>query len=131
MNATTAMKKIMAGLPFADARERVVTVLEAHGFGVVTEIDLRATFAKKLGIDFGPYSILGACNPTIAHQALETEPDVGLLLPCNVVVRQVPAGAEVSFVDPLAMASMFPEVSLLEPLMQDAHRRLAAAFADL
>ena len=83
-----------------DARTR--TALAAQGFGVLTEIDVAATMKKKLDIDMPPYRILGACNPRMAHQAIGMEPRVGAMLPCNVILRQVDAGVEVSAIDPVA-----------------------------
>ena len=83
-----------------DARTRAA--LAAQGFGVLTEIDVAATMKKKLDIDMPPYRILGACNPTRAHQAIGMEPRVGAMLPCNVILRQVDAGVEVSAIDPVA-----------------------------
>lgn len=83
-----------------DARTRAA--LAAQGFGVLTEIDVAATMKKKLDIDMPPYRILGACNPTMAHQAIGMEPRVGAMLPCNVILRQVEAGVEVSAIDPVA-----------------------------
>ncbi|MCG6888438.1 MAG: DUF302 domain-containing protein [Gammaproteobacteria bacterium] len=83
-----------------DARTRAA--LAAQGFGVLTEIDVAATMKKKLDIDMPPYRILGACNPTMAHQAIGMEPRVGAMLPCNVILRQVDAGVEVSAIDPVA-----------------------------
>ena len=84
----------------ADARTRAA--LGEAGFGVLTEIDVQATMKKKLGIDLPGYRILGACNPTMAHKALEIEPRVGAMLPCNVILREVDGGVEVSAVDPVA-----------------------------
>ena len=83
-----------------DARTR--EALAAHGFGVLTEIDVTATMKKKLDIDMSPYRILGACNPKMAYLAIGMEPRVGAMLPCNVILRQVDAGVEVSAIDPVA-----------------------------
>lgn len=83
-----------------DARTR--SALQAQGFGVLTEIDVRATMKKKLDIDMAPYRILGACNPTMAHQAIGMEPRVGAMLPCNVILRQLGGDVQVSAIDPVA-----------------------------
>jgi uncharacterized protein (DUF302 family) len=89
-------------MPFAEATRHVTEALAAKGFGVLTTIDVRATMKKKLDIDFRPYTILGACNPQFAHQALQSEDKIGTMLPCNVVVQETGAGVEVSAVDPVA-----------------------------
>lgn len=93
-------------LPFAEAVERVREELAEEGFGVLTEIDVRATLRQKLGVNIDPYLILGACNPPYAHRALELEPDLGALLPCNVVVHVQDGVTRVSAVDPVAMLSI-------------------------
>lgn len=88
--------------PFAKAIEKVTEALEAEGFGVLTTIDVKATLAKKLGVEFPNYTILGACIPTLAHQALQAENKIGTMLPCNVIVRDDgQGGTEVAAVDPV------------------------------
>jgi uncharacterized protein (DUF302 family) len=89
-----------ADIDAVDARTR--EALGAHGFGVLTEIDVRATMKKKLDIDMPPYRILGACNPQMAHQAIGMEPRVGAMLPCNVILRQLDDDVEISAIDPVA-----------------------------
>ncbi len=97
--------KVLESTDFDGAIEKVTQALGSEGFGVLTEIDVRATLKKKLDVDFRRYTILGACNPPMAHKALEAEPEIGLLLPCNVVVQEVEGGSgvSVSLVDPMAM----------------------------
>lgn len=90
-------------LPFDDAVRRTKAVLKEFGFGVITEIDLRATFKSKLDVDLRPYTILGACNPAMAHAALELESRIGVMLPCNVVLQErAPGQVEVAAIDPVA-----------------------------
>jgi uncharacterized protein (DUF302 family) len=108
---------------FEDIIARVTEELANQGFGVLTEIDVKATLKKKLGIDKAPYVILGACNPTLANKALDTDPDIGLLLPCNVVVRQDNGGVTVAFMDPAAVLGIVQREELSE-LGSDVRARL-------
>ena len=94
-------------LPFAEAVERTREALKDKGFGIITEIDVTSTFKQKLDVDFRPYIILGACNPKAAHEALQQEDKVGLMLPCNVIVQQraTGSGSEIAAIDPVASMS--------------------------
>ncbi len=114
---------------FATALARVTEELGKEGFGVLTEIDVQATLKKKLGKDVAPYKILGACNPGFAHQVLELEPTVGLLLPCNVVVRQDAQGVQVEFMDPGMMATLIdrPEVQAIAAEVRSRLRKVMDA----
>lgn len=94
--------------------ERTRAALQQHGFGVLTEIDVRGTLKAKIGEDFRPYRILGACNPRMAHEALKLEPHVGAMLPCNVVVQQADEGVEVFAIDPAASMRAIDNAALLE-----------------
>src|SRR5512146_2903873 len=117
-------EKVRLEVDVESALARTVAALKGEGFGVLTEIDVKETMKKKLGVDFPPYRILGACNPSLAHRALTTAPEVGLLLPCNVTVRQLEDGAvEVALVDPLAMLGVLSNPAL-GPIAEEAGARL-------
>lgn len=109
---------------FEDVLAKTIDALKTEGFGVLTEIDIKETLKKKLNVDQLPYKILGACNPTLAHRALTAAPEVGLLLPCNVTVRQLQDGAiEVALVDPMTMLGVVDR-SELKPIAEEAKERM-------
>jgi uncharacterized protein (DUF302 family) len=116
---------------YETALVRTVEALKAEGFGVLTEIDVKETFKKKLDVDFRPYKILGACNPPLAHRALTIAPEVGLLLPCNVTVSYVEDNVtDVALVDPLSMLGVVDNPEL-KPIADEARARLERVAAAL
>ena len=122
--------QVRLDVPFDEAVARVRAALAAQGFGVLTEIDVTATLKAKLGELIEDYVILGACNPPFAHQALSIDRSIGLLLPCNVVVRASAAGTVVEALDPQVMVTLtgHPE---LQPVADGVARKLTAALAGL
>ena len=116
--------------PFDDAVAAVRVALSDQGFGVLTEIDMQATMKAKLDADLEPYLILGACNPPLAYRALQAEPSVGLLLPCNVIIRQTGQGTVVEAIDPMTMVSTSGNPAL-QPVVDEVAVRLNAALAAL
>jgi uncharacterized protein (DUF302 family) len=121
-----AFSKKLEGVSVEEALDKVADALKANGFGVLTKIDVQETLKKKIDVDFRPYVILGACNPKLAHRALQGEPAIGLLLPCNVVVQETDGGALVSFADPKAMFELVPDAPI-EEVATEARRLLENA----
>ena len=119
---------ITVALAHDDALQRTRAALAAEGFGVLTEIDLAATLRGKLGVAMSAYTILGACNPPLAHQAVSAEPDIGLLLPCNVIVRagDDPGSSVIAALDPVA-ALRLADNQAIEPMAAEVRRRLERA----
>lgn len=109
--------------PQDEAIERVTAALKEEGFGILTTIDVQATLKEKLGVDTDPYIILGSCNPQLAHQALEAEPEIGLLLPCNVIVYKANGDTTVAVMDPQAALALTGNAAV-EPLAREAKARL-------
>lgn len=119
-------KTVTVRLPFADALALVTDAFKAQGFGMLTTIDVRATLAEKIGEDVEPYVIFGACNPVLAHRALGVTREIGLLLPCNVVVREEGDHVVVQALDATVIATV-PGLPELEPIAAEAGERIQAA----
>ena len=110
-------------LPYESALEKVTDALKSEGFGILTSIDVKETMKKKLDVDFRKYTILGACNPPLAHKALTARPDVGLLLPCNVIVYEEGNTTVVNIIDPISMTNFIDDQSLVA-VANEARQRL-------
>lgn len=131
MEKTALGMTVILHTDFESAEKQVVEALKANGFGVLTEIDVKATLKQKLDVDFRPYKILGACNPPLAHRALTAAPEVGLLLPCNVTLSEnAPGEILVSLVDPLMMLGVMEDESL-KPIAEEARQKLASVVQQL
>ena len=126
----TYFDSVRLDVPYEDAVGKVRAALAEQGFGVLTEIDVRATLKAKLGAEMEDYVILGACNPPLAHRALDVDRTVGLLLPCNVVVRAEEGGSVVEVLDPRVIATVADRAEL-GPVAEEAGRRLSAVLAAL
>jgi uncharacterized protein (DUF302 family) len=116
--------------PFDDVVKDVRDALAEQGFGIVTEVDMQATLHNKIGVDIDPQIILGACNPKYAHRSLQAEPSIGLLLPCNVVVRKTDAGTMVEMINPEMMITITDNPAI-SGIANEVTEMLAAALASL
>jgi uncharacterized protein (DUF302 family) len=123
--------RVKLNTTYADAVQKTTQALKAEGFGVLTEIDVQATLKQKLNVDFRRYTILGACNPPLAHRALSANLDVGLLLPCNVTVYEEGDGAVVTAVNPVMMLGALRDDQLVCDVAEEAKTRLQRAIASL
>ncbi len=130
METTAYGVRVTLNLPYEEAVERITEALKAEGFGILTTIDVKETLKKKLDVDFRKYVILGACNPPLAHQALTTELEIGLLLPCNVIVYEEDGRSVVAIADPIAMMQVVGNPDL-DSVAQEARQRLERALSTL
>ena len=117
-------------LPFERTIEKVTEELKKEGFGVLTTIDVKDTLKKKIDVDFKKYTILGACNPPIAHKSLQTEEEIGLLLPCNVIVYEKDNKTNVSMFDPMLMTNIVDNEKM-EPLAKEVKEKLQRVLAEV
>lgn len=123
--------KVQLNADLEAAQTLVAEALKTEGFGILTEIDVKATLKKKIDVDFHPYKILGACNPSLAHRALVIAPEIGLLLPCNVVISEVEEGkTDVSIINPVAMMDVVKNPALSD-IANEAFERLERVKAGL
>ena len=130
MTTNSSMRTTLK-LPYAQTVQKTTDALKAEGFGVLSQIDMQATLKQKLNVDFRRYVILGACNPPLAHRALSANLDVGLLLPCNVVVYEEGDGAVVTAVDPVAMLGILQGDPVAREVAVEAGTRLQRVIASL
>lgn len=123
------INRVIAGASFDEVDARVRKALADKSFGILTEIDVKATMKKKLDVEMPPYRILGACNPKMAHQAIGVEPRVGAMLPCNVILREVDGGVEVSAIDPVASMQAIdnPELQAVAGQVRDLLKQAVEA----
>ena len=123
--------RVKLNTSYADAVQKITAALKAEGFGVLTEIDVQATLKQKLNVDFRRYTILGACNPPLAHRALSANLDVGLLLPCNVTIYEEGDGAVVTAVNPVMMLGALQDDQIVCGVAEEAKTRLQRAIDSL
>ena len=123
--------EVQLSVPYDQALEKVAAALKTEGFGILTRIDAQATFKEKIGAEFRPYAILGACNPPLAHRALSANLDVGLLLPCNVTVYEEGEGSVVTAADPVEILGVLKEDPMAHEVAVEARTRLQRVIASL
>lgn len=116
---------------FEQAVDRATEALKMEGFGVLTQIDVQTTLKQKINVEFRRYLILGACNPTLAHRALSANPDVGLLLPCNVTVQEMEEGIAVTAVNPVQMLSILADDPIMNEVAKEARQKLEYVISSL
>ena len=124
------LRKELPAVPYRAAVERVAEALKSEGFGILTTIDVKSTLKEKLDVDYKPYVILGACNPELAHRALTADDNIGLLLPCNVVVTETETGSEVAIARPESVLAMADSPEVI-PIAKEAETRLRRVLEEL